>query len=182
MKIAKQIISLCEAIKVGTSFSSYQKIALESAINFYLKELGVTKVPPITVKSIKQKKTFGDIALNTDGSIQDKFVIKVDPRSFFELFLKQVAHEVTHLKQIVKSELSAGQVEGKMSILWNGKPVISSDEYGSGMDYDVYSKLPFEAEAIEKSKELRDKYIKSDEFQALKGKDPLLDQIIGGMK
>lgn len=179
MKLAESVLSLCEdvAVKITSKkFEDYHKIAIQSAVSFYLDELGVNEAGIlIKLSAITGKKAFGDVALTNDEFKRKKFEMKLDPNAFFTLMLRTVAHETVHIKQIVKGELKANNE--LTHIIWKNEPIISAKDYAN-IQYPEYIKLPFEAEAIEKAPVLRDKFLKSKEFYALKGKDAILDLII----
>lgn len=183
MKLAKSVLTLCEDVVVkiaSKKFADYQKLAIQTAVEFYLAEMGVKESGiVISLAALGKGKAFGDVTLNDDTIKRKKFTMKLNPDVFFELMLRNVAHETVHIKQIIKGELKANP--DMTHIMWKDEPIISAADYND-IQYPEYIKLPFEAEAISMAVTLRDKFLKSKEFQGMKGKHPTLDLIIRDIK
>lgn len=109
-----------------------------------------------------KKDLFGFMPLSFDSGVSS---VTIDTSGSLKYVLKSIIHELTHIKQVQYGQLATDGI----SILWEGVPVISVNQYNSlkRSDWAVYSELPFEKEAFANSEELFNLYVSSPYFKDL---------------
>lgn len=109
-----------------------------------------------------KKDLFGFMPLSLDSGVSS---VTIDTSGSLKYVLKSIIHELTHIKQVQYGQLATDGI----SILWEGVPVISVNQYNSlkRSDWAVYSELPFEKEAFANSEELFNLYVSSPYFKDL---------------
>lgn len=149
------------------------KELLERAIDYYLKLLNISH-PSIYIKLLKTKGNF--IILSPEVLKQKEWTITLGLNDSTNIVLKFLAHELTHLKQILRKELVLSS-EGEL--IWKGE-LFDKDEYMKNREY--YDRTPWEVEARERQEELRDSFLKSSIFKEFKNKyDPIIVENTGGL-
>ena len=124
----------------------------------------------------KVLQDYGNISLLDKTSkhynkTRDKNIIVVNECSF-DITIKHMMHEFTHIKQKLKGELELLEE----TIMWKNKPFFTKTEYRK-LSPKEYVNLPWEVEA-DKNVDLISDFYKSPYFKNLKGQNPTLDFII----
>ena len=129
-----------------------------TAVEYFRKKFGINH--EIKLKNKKSNsRSFGHITLSKTSEIY------VDTDAWLELVIARIIHEVTHIKQVDRNELSA--TPDHKYILWHGKPFISVSDYQK-LNYDEHAKMPWEEEAYKNMKSLKVEFLSSKEFLELK--------------
>lgn len=157
----------------------YEKLLIGSIIEFMRGKYGINS--KIIVKKKESRGTYGDIVLNDNTLNKDKFYLHFNPNASYSFIIHSIIHELIHVKQISKGELRPSP--DYKELLWKGKSVISVSDYKKFQrkNFNEYKKLPWEAEAYGGMKPLYREFLKSKQFQSLKGKDENLDNIISNL-
>lgn len=133
---------------------------LDEIGNFFLKVLGVpssTKLKISFQKLPAQQKGFLALSPNQINN----FEIKLNTAFSFRFFVKTLAHEITHLAQVVRGDLVAGDDgapywKGEKVTLPNGK-AYDLAHADTPAAFNAYKSLPHEAEAYANEDTLFDK-------------------------
>jgi len=150
---------------------NYNKYIIEEYINFLNTYFNIQPQNlKIKVNKRINKRTFGYINLSKLRNGKNEIVIESKGTNYM---LSMITHEYTHIVQYLKNNL-----DGKDdNIYWKGKEYISVEDYNN-LDYNAYSKLPWEKEALENQKKIPDLFINGNHLDKLLGKDDSLDYII----
>lgn len=143
--------------------TSPYSILFDTALEYFKKVLGISNVPVKLkwLKSNPKSHTYGSVDM-LDFLNSGKAIVELE-QSGTKHTLGSMVHELVHVKQMIKKELSVGED----SILWKGEPHIRIEEYVSNRDYTVWKNLPWEVEADSQKKILVDKFLGSKEFKDL---------------
>jgi hypothetical protein len=165
-----------DIFRVDNTIKKYEKYIIDAIINFLKEEWNFNA--NIIVKKKQNNSLIGDISLNHNSVINNKFTLHFNPNQSYLEMIKSLIHELTHVKQVSKSELKPS-LDWK-SIIWNNDFEISVKEYNKIKDFNKYKELPWEEEAYKNMLDtsLRNKFFKSKYWIDLKGKDATLDYII----
>ena len=147
--------------------SDWEEIFFNSAIEYGKKKLGIKSKVKLKHKK-STKKVFGHIDLLSNDN-----TIVFDKELSTKLAIENIYHELVHIKQKKKKELSYS--DG--FLIFNGQKY-DLNEYNNTSDYNFHSKFPWEKEANKKSVILQKQFFKSKEFQDLKGINSNLDFVI----
>lgn len=158
---------------IDKNIKLYERLIIDSVIE-YMKSKFDFDVD-ISVKKMKSKTLIGDITLNSKAVNNHKFILTYDSNQGFDMIIKSLIHELTHIKQVVNGELKPSTDYSK--IIWKNDFTLSVDDYNRINDINEHKKLPWEMEAYDNMM-LIDDYKKSEYWSNLKGKDPTLDYII----
>ena len=159
----------------NSTIKIYERLLIEAVISFIKDKFNFSA--NITIKKTDNFKLIGYIALN-DRTKNGDFVLHYNPSQSYTAIIYSVIHELTHIKQAVKGELSAS--DDYKSIIWNGKPYLVSKINKISKKFEEYEKLPWEEEAYRNQRDvkLREELYNSKFWKSLKGKDTTLDFII----
>ena len=131
----------------GTSLKlkPYEALMVKSVVSFMMDKYKFKA--KIIVKKKDKAGMIGDISLNSNSVDNNKFYLHFNPNQSYKRIIQSMIHELTHVKQVSKSELLPNKEY--TSILWKGKEYITAKEYGKLMKSDInsYMKLPWEIEA-----------------------------------
>jgi hypothetical protein len=155
--------------------SPITKMIVNNVVEYAKRILGIQDIN-VTVKHRKStSKKFGNVMLsrNPDYKPSKKQTIHIDLTRGYHILVSDILHEMTHIKQIVKRELT---VQGS-DIQWKGKTLISIEDYGKGT-YDSHSKIPFEKEAYDNSRVGLDGWLISKEADQLRNSSDKIIQMI----
>ena len=162
----------------GTSLKlkPYEALMVKSVVSFMMDKYKFKA--KIIVKKKDKAGMIGDISLNSNSVDNNKFYLHFNPNQSYKRIIQSMIHELTHVKQVSKSELLPNKEY--TSILWKGKEYITAKEYGKLMKSDIsaYRNLPWEIEADTNMTSLYPMFINSKHWKDLKGKDDTLDYII----
>ena len=162
----------------GTSLKlkPYEALMVKSVVSFMMDKYKFKA--KIIVKKKDKAGKIGDISLNSNSVDNNKFYLHFNPNQSYKRIIQSMIHELTHVKQVSKSELLPNKEY--TSILWKGKEYITAKEYGKLMKSDIsaYRNLPWEMEADTNMASLYSMFINSKHWKDLKGKDGTLDYII----
>jgi hypothetical protein len=162
----------------GTSLKlkPYEALMVKSVVSFMMDKYKFKA--KIIVKKKDKAGMIGDISLNSNSVDNNKFYLHFNPNQSYKRIIQSMIHELTHVKQVSKSELLPNK--DYTSILWKGKEFIDAKEYGKLMKSDIsaYRNLPWEMEADTNMTGLYSMFINSKHWKDLKGKDATLDYII----
>lgn len=162
----------------GTSLKlkPYEALMVKSVVSFMMDKYKFKA--KIIVKKKDKAGMIGDISLNSNSVDNNKFYLHFNPNQSYKRIIQSMIHELTHVKQVSKSELLPNKEY--TSILWKGKEYITAKEYGKLMKSDIsaYRNLPWETEADTNMTSLYPMFINSKHWKDLKGKDDTLDYII----
>ena len=162
----------------GTSLKlkPYEALMVKSVVSFMMDKYKFKA--KIIVKKKDKAGMIGDISLNSNSVDNNKFYLHFNPNQSYKRIIQSMIHELTHVKQVSKSELLPNK--DYTSILWKGKEYIDAKEYGKLMKSDIsaYRYLPWEMEADTNMTSLYSMFINSKHWKDLKGKDATLDYII----
>jgi len=158
-----------------TKMKSYETLISKSIIDFMSKKYGINS--KIIVKKKENPNISGDIVLNNNSLNKDKFYLHFNPTLSFPGIIKVLIHELTHVKQISREELTVS-TDWK-TLLWKNKPIIKVLDYKKIMTKNnTYKNLPWEKEAYANMDSLYKPFLTSQYWKDLKGKNPNLDYII----
>ncbi|MCP4528750.1 MAG: hypothetical protein GY833_22980 [Aestuariibacter sp.] len=128
---------------------AYLPILTEIA-EYFLKELGVPSSVKVKISFVKMKGNQVAYLELSDGQTNN-FEIKVNEVTIFRRIVRFLAHEITHLAQVVRGDLTVVKGEG---LHWKGEKVLFPDGKPYSIDhpdtpeyYNAYKSLPHEAEA-----------------------------------
>lgn len=156
----------------------YEKLLSHAVVNFCKDEYDFDA--KVIIKKKRNAALIGDISLSDASVNNHKFVVHYNPSQSYTQIIKSLIHELTHVKQVVKGELRPR--EDWKGIVWNDDYEISVKEYKKVMkDFSRYKQLPWEREAYSSMEPLKDKFLSSEYWEELRGKDPTLDFIIDNM-
>ncbi len=160
-------------IKTFENFNktNYEQLLFDSIISFFKNKFNFEA--DIKVKKIKSKKEIGYVKLNKD------YVIYIDNTSFV-LLIKNLFHELTHIKQIVKNELTTSD----NLIKWKDDFTLTKSEYKRYLkDINLYNELPWEIEADKNQKDdmLFNEYVNSEYVEKIRKIDPNIDFIFSNL-
>ena len=156
--------------------SKNDKLISDSVIEYMKRKLDFNP-KHISVRKKFSDATIGDVVLSDNTLKKDKFTVHFNPDSSYIMILKALIHELTHVKQIHKKELRPDK--DWQNLLWKDNYELSIRDYKkAGRDFKVYSNLPWEKEAYGNANKMLDDFLKSKEWNSLKGKDETLDFII----
>lgn len=162
----------------GTSLKlkPHETLMVKSVVSFMMDKFNFKA--KIIVKKKDKAGMIGDISLNSNSVDGNKFYLHFNPNQSYKRIIQSMIHELTHVKQVSKSELLPNK--DYTTILWKGKEYITAKEYGRLMKTDVasYVKLPWEVEAYTNMNGLYSTFINSKYWKELKGKDSTLDFVI----
>jgi hypothetical protein len=161
---------------VDNSIKKYEKYIIDAIINFLKEEWFFDA--NIIAKKKQNNNLIGDISLNHNSIVNNKFTLHFNPNQSYLEMIKTLIHELTHIKQVSKGELKPSS--DWKTIIWNNDFEISVREYNKIKDYNKYKELPWEQEAYKNMLDtsLRNKFFQSKYWIGLKGKDVTLDYII----
>lgn len=128
-------------------------------IEYNIELLSINITITVIFKKI-DKKEIGFINLSEQGS---NGTIFIDKDASYNMMLKYISHELTHIKQIQNGELKLINDD----IIWKGKKNINIKDYKKLL-YDEYVKLGWEIEADYNQENIIKKYINSGTFNSLK--------------
>jgi hypothetical protein len=118
---------------------SDRKMLIDSCINFYARELKIDK-KNFTLAIFSTKGLAKDIGANGMAyRIEDKiYSMHLDSRISMENLIQVIAHEMVHIKQFVRGQIS---FKGR-SMYWLGNKVIKSkiNYYDHPWEIDAWSK------------------------------------------
>ena len=135
--------------------------AIMDAVVVYAKRTFGIPNADVTLKHRKSTaKTYGSIMLSEKP--KKKHVVYVDLTRGYRVLIGDILHEMTHIKQVIKKELT---LDGD-DIKWKGKTVSTKKDY-TNVTYDSHGKLPFEKEANDNKKKV-DEFLSSKEADALR--------------
>lgn len=157
--------------------TKYENYIISAIVDFLKKEWNFEA--KISVRKKQSKSLFGDIVLNNNSVVNNKFTLHFNPDQSYLSMIKTLIHELTHVKQVTKGELNPSS--DWKSMIWKDDYVLSVSDYKKAMrNFAKYKELPWEAEAYSNmgDKELLNKFFKSKYWVGLKGKDATLDFII----
>ena len=165
-----------DIFRVDNTIKKYEKHIIDAIINFLKEEWNFNA--NIIVKKKQNNSLIGDISLNHNSVVNNKFTLHFNPNQSYLEMIKSLIHELTHVKQVSKGELKPS-LDWK-SIIWNDDFEISVKEYNKIKDFNKYRELPWEEEAYKNMLDtsLRNKFFQSKYWIDLKGKDTTLDYII----
>lgn len=169
----------------GEKFKPYEKLLYSFVIDFYLTQLLGSNKNKIKLrvvpKSSIMKGSFANVVLDRKAINNNEFTLNIISTASYKIMLSYLAHELTHVKQIFKKELST--VDFK-TLQWKGEDIVSDKEYSKlrQKDIDAYFNLPHEAEAEKNYKILPKRLFDNGGLFKLKGIDPTLDFIIDTLK
>ena len=173
-----KLIDILSEDLFGTSLKlkPYEALMVKSVVSFMMDKYKFKA--KIIVKKKDKAGMIGDISLNSNSVDNNKFYLHFNPNQSYKRIIQSMIHELTHVKQVSKSELLPNKEY--TSILWKGKEYITAKEYGKLMKSDIsaYRNLPWETEADTNMTSLYPMFINSKHWKDLKGKDGTLDYII----
>jgi hypothetical protein len=154
----------------GRGVSQWKKLLIDHYVDYMFTQFNDSF--PLTVKLKKMRKGLnGSMELKLINSGDN--VIAVSSELGVPLLLTLIAHEAVHIKQVNDGFLSLDD----SGIIWKGKTYITAQEYAV-LDYETYAQLPWEHEAITKSKLIKSEYIQKKMYKELAGQDKMLDYVI----
>jgi len=117
--------------------------------------------------------------VNFSNVLNGENKIIIDKNASYPFLLKYIAHELTHIKQIINKELQIK--EG--FFIWNNERNISIAEYNiiiKNYDFDTYKNLEWEKEAYDNQYKILNDYISTDSLKnlATQATDPTLKYIL----
>ncbi len=174
MKISEQIRRAAKPsaarLKFVGKLHASERIFIAAFVSHMLK--GQLKGMKITLRARKGLgKNFGYVRHDDLGKGSYDVYFDSSP-GISALTLGYVAHELTHVLQYVRGDLS---FKGD-TFIWKGKPAIKAVDYNK-LSHAQYAKLPWELEAIKNQKTKGREFV-STRLKDLKGRDPTLDYII----
>ncbi len=123
---------------------------LDEVANYFLAELNVpsrTKLKISFEKMPSNQKGY----LNLSPNQTDNFEIKLNTAFSFRFMVSTLAHEITHLAQVVRGDLSVN-TDGQL--VWKGDVVVLPEGSQAGLTHPdtpayhkAYKRMPHEAEA-----------------------------------
>lgn len=159
-------IEIYESIKIN-------KIVFDKYIEFLKEKLNINKNIKLIIKKNVGKQQIGHISLSDiEKPIYEVTILE----SGLKYMLGVIAHEMTHIKQIINKELT----NKDDIILWNKKEIINNEDYiNLGLkNFDKYKLLPWEKEAYHNQDLMPNEFKKSKYYTELKGKNDTLDYLI----
>lgn len=166
--------------ETDNSIKKYEKLIIDAVIAYMKDKLSFDA--KITVKKKNSTNMIGDIALNNNSIKHNKFTLHFNPNQSIKYMIQSLIHELTHVKQVSKGELTT--VDYK-SILWKNDTPLDVKTYRKMLrniknleGYNKYNDLPWEKEASDNMNTLYGDFIESDYWKNLKGKDVNIDYIM----
>jgi len=161
--------------KSSTKLKPYERLLYKTYMEFLQKEFNTNIDISVSFRKMNVKNTkFGYIDIV--GIANKKYKIVVENNIF--RVLNSLAHEFTHIVQVMDKRLNYGFDKDKIKyVTWKNKNFISVDEYSkfTSDDWNIYKNLPWEKEAIANQKSYPKLFKKSELYAKLKGKDKNLD-------
>lgn len=121
-----------------------------NAIKFFMQSYGVN--PGSYTVVLKRKPGMNQTDGLTIPAAADKFVIFISDKSFGAELIRLIAHEVAHVCQIIKGDMSFANVNGKVRVYWHGEEI--------DPDKLAYRKRPWEIEAYTLEKRYVHEFVK----------------------
>jgi hypothetical protein len=145
---------------VGSPLAEWEHYVYTAFLNFLCPELQIspTKITVMVLVSDQAKNKTGFIGADSvkGGNVKIRITAGI-----LEYTYKHITHEMLHIKQVMKNELSWD----KVNFYWNDKPVISINDYNNlGNKPDLYKHLPWEKEAYDMQDSFTSAFKSSDEF------------------
>tara|TARA_R110001606_G_C15087786_1_gene618119 strand:- start:130 stop:669 length:540 start_codon:yes stop_codon:yes gene_type:complete len=166
-----------DIFRTSLKLKPHDKLLSSAVIQFMQDKFGFSA--KIIIKKKSNNSLFGDISLNNNSVINNKFYLHYNPNQSYPLQIKSMIHELTHVKQVSKKELLPSN--DYKSILWKGKLGITTVDYNKIVkqkDITSYKKLKWEIEAYSNMETLYKPFLNSKYWKSLKGKDTTMDFII----
>jgi len=126
---------------------SQRRAFIEAAVNFYIKELNLTRSRYLLTVLTDKELVSGHGCYG--GVVQaDKDIIGMvlDSRLPEHQLVQTIAHEMVHVKQIARGRLQNRVVKNEMVNFWYGQPYTNEDL--------AYHRRPWELEAFRQEREL----------------------------
>lgn len=161
MKLKPVLLTILES----RAISKPRQKLYDSAIDFFKKQLSISKNVNIVFKDAGKSNSFGHYDFKNKIVVDDASLI---------MTIQYLAHELTHVKQDEYGDL---EVKNGM-MLWKGEEILSKKDYDKNKDYNLHAKLPWEAEAYTNQKSLPQLYYKSKEFVEVMNSDPTLKYML----
>lgn len=136
-----------------------------SAIDYFKRELGISTDVKIRYKKVSKSHSFGYFDFNKTITVEDAGTT---------ITIGNIAHELTHVQQMQSKRLEVKEKQ----MFWEGKPIVSYDEYSHNRDFNVHKNWPWEIEAYSNQKLLPQKYYKSAEFIKTMNSNPTLKYML----
>lgn len=132
-------------------------------VDFCKESLGIDDNTKIKI-NFKQIKNNEIGFVNFSKIVNGNFEIVVDKNAGYDILLKYISHEMTHIKQIKNKEL---QFKDGFFIWKNIKTISLQDYNNIVVDYDFikYKNLAWEIESYSNQDEILKKYISSDSYK-----------------
>jgi len=178
-KRLRELSGISEGIfTVDNSVKKYEKFIIDAVIEFMKNKLNFDV--KIIVKKKQNDSLIGDISLNHNSVVNNKFTLHFNPNGSYKRMIQSLIHELTHISQVYKGELRPS--EDYKSIIWKDDFILSAREYSKVMkNFSEYKNLPWEKEAYDNMNLLYDDFISSNFWTTLQGKDETLDFIINNI-
>lgn len=129
-------------VKAKKSWSELHKAIVRDAVNFGIKELGLSNCGSLVVKLRGKTPDYGDAIHLWD----DKYLIRISAGMTQKDLICTIFHELTHVKQYAYEELDLSFT----SAIWRGKTLSVGEYYNQ----------PWEREARDMERFLYKKYTK----------------------
>ena len=129
-------------------------------IEYLRKKFGITRKI-----SLKRKNLKG----NSFGHFDNTNTITIDKDRGVSIALVDIGHEMVHVKQVEHGDL----IIAAQSITWKGTEY-SLQKYVKNKDYSIHAKWPWEKEAYEKQKILKNDFLQSNEYDEIMNSNPTL--------
>lgn len=110
------------------SQSKTRATLIEKAVRFYSKHLGINKAQCVVYvaprKSMRTKENRIGCVFRSFNFGQDHFIMKIDNQLSLHRLLAVLAHEMVHVKQMIRGEISFSKYRnGRIKHIWHGKEV-----------------------------------------------------------
>ncbi len=162
----KTFIKIYEDTKIN-------KIVFDKYIDFLKEKLNINKKIKLEIKKSVGKQQIGHVSL-TEIEVPIYKVVVLDGGLNYMLGI--IAHEMTHIKQIIYKELTCKDDV----ILWKNKEIINNRGYiNLGIkNFDKYKLLPWEKEAYYNQDLLPKEFKKSKYYIELKNVNDTIEYLI----
>lgn len=171
--IFENIINIEESVtKHKLTGSKYSDIIISAFIDFWLSHLKIsnTKARVMITRVPKGLGGYIDMAKVSENS-KDNLTLKIDKNMGLKFMLIFIGHEMTHAKQIIRSELWYT----KEDILWKGKQhttikylkSLTNSVKKISKNMDEYNNLPWEVEAKRNESICIDLFKESKQYETL---------------